>query len=94
MSACVCKRFLVSGRVQGVFFRASTAQQAERLGISGYAKNLLDGRVEVLASGTERQVALLAEWLVSGPPLANVTAIESEVMAGVNLEPDAGFATR
>lgn len=72
-----CRRFFVSGRVQGVFFRASTAAQASRLGVRGWARNLPDGRVEVLASGTSEAMAKLADWLQSGPPLAVVSSVES-----------------
>ena len=67
-----CKRFLVSGRVQGVFFRASTAQQATRLELTGWARNLSDGRVEVLARGTSVSVDTLERWLQHGPPVARV----------------------
>ena len=71
-----CKRFLVSGRVQGVFYRASTQDQAVALGLSGYARNLQDGRVEVVACGREEDVAALAQWLQDGPPMARVTGVE------------------
>ena len=70
-------RFYVSGRVQGVFFRASTVTEAQRLGLIGWAKNLADGRVEVLALGTRDALDALAQWLESGPPLARVKAVES-----------------
>lgn len=70
------KRFLVSGRVQGVAFRAATRAQALTLGLQGYAKNLPDGRVEVLAHGAESAVAQLAEWLPQGPPAARVSGVE------------------
>ena len=56
-------RFLVGGKVQGVFFRASTREQALKLGLRGYAKNLPDGRVEVLAEGDERALNALERWL-------------------------------
>jgi len=66
----------VSGRVQGVFFRASTRQRASELGVAGYAKNLPDGRVEVLAVGGAASVRELCEWLWVGPPGASVTRVE------------------
>lgn len=69
-------RFLVSGRVQGVFFRASTREQARRLGLSGSARNLADGRVEVIADGDAAAIEALAGWLRHGPPQARVEAVE------------------
>ena len=69
-------RFVVSGKVQGVFFRASTRAQAQRLGLRGYAKNLSDGRVEVLAVGAVDALEQLARWLQQGPPQARVDAVE------------------
>ena len=68
-------RFLVSGRVQGVFFRASTREQARQLGLRGHARNLPDGRVEVLAVGEADAVDALARWLRHGPPRARVDAV-------------------
>ena len=68
-------RFLVSGKVQGVWFRASTRDVAVRLGLCGYAKNLPDGRVEVLAAGDAIAIEALATWLRHGPPLACVDAV-------------------
>ncbi len=76
----VCRRCYVSGRVQGVFFRASTQQQAVRLGVTGYARNLPDGRVEVLACGGSEQVETLCEWLRSGPAHADVSAVLCEAV--------------
>lgn len=70
-------RWYVSGRVQGVFFRASTREQALRLGLDGSAVNLADGRVEVVASGTPQALAALQAWLRQGPPRARVDALES-----------------
>ncbi|MEO7433800.1 MAG: acylphosphatase [Dokdonella sp.] len=69
-------RFLVAGRVQGVFFRASTAQRARALGVTGVARNLDDGRVEVVASGDVDALAALHAWLKQGPPAARVDAVE------------------
>jgi acylphosphatase len=69
-------RFIVSGRVQGVFFRASTREQAQRLGLSGHAKNLDDGSVEVVAAGDPEAIEALADWLRQGPPLARVDTVE------------------
>ena len=69
-------RFVVSGKVQGVFFRASTREQALKLGLRGYAKNLADGRVEVLAAGDEAALDELTAWLRQGPPRARVDELE------------------
>ena len=71
-------RFLVSGRVQGVFFRASTTVRARELGLSGYARNLADGRVEVVACGTPDALAVLEAGLHEGPPAARVEAVGRE----------------
>jgi acylphosphatase len=74
----VCYRCLVGGRVQGVFFRASAREQAMRLGVTGYAKNLRDGRVEILVCGEATAVAHLRDWLRTGPPGAGVTGVACE----------------
>lgn len=83
------RRFVVSGKVQGVFFRASTARTAEQLGLRGHAHNLPDGRVEVLAVGTATALEALAAWLRQGPPRAKVTAVAAEELA---VAPYAGLA--
>lgn len=75
-----CRRFLVSGRVQGVFFRASTRERALRLGLAGCAVNLDDGRVEVVARGSDRALDALEAWLHDGPPAARVDAVDSEAL--------------
>ncbi len=83
----------MSGRVQGVFYRATVARRAAELGISGHARNLRDGRVEVLACGAEGAVALFMEALWAGSTASKVTAIE---VAEIELGPDqrpAGFGT-
>lgn len=76
----VCYRCLVGGRVQGVFFRASTREQAVRLGVTGFARNLPDGQVEVLACGEPQAVNQLKEWLRVGPPQASVTVVACEAL--------------
>jgi len=73
-----CRRFLVSGRVQGVCFRAATREQALRLGLAGHARNLCDGRVEVLAVGDSAALEELERWLQHGPPAARVASVLRE----------------
>lgn len=73
-----CRRFLVRGKVQGVWFRASTREQAQRLGLTGHALNLADGRVEVVACGETAALDALEAWLWQGPELARVSTVESE----------------
>jgi acylphosphatase len=75
-------RFLVSGRVQGVFFRASTREQALQLKLTGHARNLPDGRVEVIAHGESGAIDSLERWLWQGPPAAKVERIERESYQG------------
>jgi acylphosphatase len=72
----VRRRVLVSGRVQGVFFRASCAEEARRLGVRGHATNLRDGRVEVVIEGAPGAVASLVEWCRHGPPRARVDRVD------------------
>ena len=71
-------RFVVTGRVQGVFYRASTRDQAASLRIQGHAKNLPDGNVEVLAIGSDEALAALQQWLAQGPPAASVISVMRE----------------
>lgn len=73
----ICRQFKVSGRVQGVFFRASTRDVAMPLNITGHAINLPDGSVEVLACGDRDSVEKLARWLEDGPRMATVAGVES-----------------
>lgn len=68
----------MKGRVQGVFFRGTTQREARKLGVTGYAKNLPDGSVEVLACGEETRVASLRDWLWTGPSSAKVTRVSCE----------------
>lgn len=69
-------RFVVTGTVQGVFFRASARDEARRLGLRGFARNLPDGGVEVLAVGPDEAIDALAQWLRIGPPRAQVELLE------------------
>jgi acylphosphatase len=94
MSDWTARRCLVAGRVQGVFFRASTRARATALGVPGHARNLPDGRVEVLACGSGAAVQALCDWLWHGPPAAEVTAVDCEPVAPASLhERPAGFVT-
>jgi acylphosphatase len=86
-----CRRFRVTGCVQGVFFRDSTRRVALDLGLTGYAKNMPDGSVEVLACGGAEALDRLAEWLRSGPPMASVTGVEA---ADADVASPEGFAAR
>lgn len=74
----VGRRCVVTGRVQGVFFRASTRDRARAHGVSGSVRNLPDGRVEVLAFGERASVAALCDWLWEGPPSARVEDVRCE----------------
>ena len=76
----IAKRCLVAGRVQGVFYRASTREQARALGIEGHALNLPDGRVEVLMVGSPEAVERLEAWLWEGPSGARVTEVVCETV--------------
>ena len=69
-------RCLVTGRVQGVFFRASALEQAGRLGVSAHARNLDDGSVEVTASGDAVALEDLKAWLWQGPSMARVDNVK------------------
>jgi len=72
----VRRHLWVRGRVQGVWYRGSCAEQARGLGISGWARNLPDGRVEIVAEGNPEALDNLVEWCRHGPPAARVTALE------------------
>lgn len=87
----ICLRCHVAGRVQGVWYRGSTQRQALALGITGYARNLPDGRVEVLACGEATALQQLRDWLWQGPPAAEVTDVQCVPVTDVTPE---GFHTR
>jgi acylphosphatase len=72
------RRFLVSGRVQGVGFRVFVAEAAREAGLAGWVRNLSDGRVEVFAEGGAEALAMLAAACARGPFLARVDHVASE----------------
>jgi acylphosphatase len=86
----LCRRFLISGRVQGVWFRESARRQAEKLKLSGKAINLPDGRVEVLVFGGESEIEKMAAWLRRGPTMARVDQVTEETVEHTGLT---GFVT-
>jgi acylphosphatase len=69
-------RVLVSGKVQGVYFRQSTKVEAQSLGVTGLVRNLMDGRVEAVFEGEEHNVKMLVNYCRQGPPAAKVTNID------------------
>ena len=87
----IARRAWVSGRVQGVNYRAATALRAAQLGVRGYARNLDDGRVEVLAIGSCDAVEALLSWLWRGPSFAHVSAVEIEEGDPESLADEPGF---
>jgi acylphosphatase len=89
----VCKRCLVGGRVQGVYYRATAARRAQDLGLSGYARNLPDGRVEVLACGDEPVVLAFVKWLWIGSSASRVTSVQVSDAAVDAAQASAGFHT-
>ncbi len=90
MTACL--HCFVTGRVQGVWYRGSTRHQAEQLGLTGYARNLTDGRVEVLACGEQKELKALQQWLWQGPAAARVSNVECKEVSVPEPQP-AGFTT-
>ena len=89
----VCKRCLVGGRVQGVYYRATAARRAHELGLRGYARNLPDGRVEVLACGDDASVSAFVKWLWIGSSASKVTSVEVSDAALDAAAARAGFHT-
>jgi len=83
--------FVVSGRVQGVFFRFKTKQQANLYGIKGWVRNLPDGKVEGRATGEENSLEALSSWLQQGPEMARVLKVEIKESAFEEFE---GFSIR
>jgi len=81
----------VSGRVQGVYYRASTRERARELGVDGWVKNLADGRVEAVFEGEADAVESMIEWCHTGSPSARVDGVETEYSDPTGVE---GFEIR
>lgn len=86
-----CRHFLVSGYVQGVFFRAASESVARRLDLTGWVRNLPDGRVELVACGEKAKLEELEQWLRQGPPRARV---EQVTVRDVAAQVFTGFSVR
>lgn len=86
-----CLHCLVEGQVQGVFYRASTQQTANRLGLNGWVKNRRDGRVELVASGEVSALQELEAWLWQGPQYAQVTNVTCKPVDCADAELTNGF---
>lgn len=82
------RKFIVSGRVQGVGFRYHTCHEGLKQGLSGYAKNLTNGDVEVVANGTEAALNVFYSWLKQGP---STSAVESVEMLEIEFQHLSGF---
>ena len=89
MQDMMCIRCHVKGQVQGVWFRQSTVNEAKKLNITGYTKNLSNGDVEVIACGTEDDLDALKSWLWKGPPAAEVTEL---LVESINTESFSDFS--
>jgi acylphosphatase len=77
----ICRKYFVAGRVQGVYYRATAARHARELRITGYARNLPDGRVEVLAYGSEAAHEQLVKRLLMGSSASKVVSVEAVDLA-------------
>ena len=89
----ICKQCLVGGRVQGVFYRATAARRAQELAIRGHARNLPDGRVEVLAYGDEEAVRTFVSWLWTGSTASKVTSVDVTDVPLDSVQMPGGFHT-
>ncbi len=88
MTQEICIRFLVKGKVQGVFFRDSTRKKAEELGVVGWIRNLSDGNVEGIVCGELDKVNQFCDWLWLGPPSAVVENVQLEKEMVVEIHED------
>ena len=76
MNACIARRLVVHGRVQGVWFRESMRQEAERLRVAGWVRNRMDGTVEAAVEGSTYAVEAMIRWARRGPEAAAVTRVD------------------
>jgi acylphosphatase len=93
MEEWIARRCYVSGRVQGVNYRASARRRAVSAGITGHARNLTDGRVEVFACGAAHAVHAFIEWLWVGPSAASVTSVVVEELPAQGAQCPSDFST-
>src|ERR1044072_8986173 len=93
MPRMICRRSFVSGRVQGVFYRATCVRKAQELGLSGFARNLPDGRVEVLACGEPPAGAVFVEWLCDGSPASRVPAFDTADVEQASIQRTTSFTS-
>jgi acylphosphatase len=89
----ICKKCVVAGRVQGVFYRATAARRAGELAIRGYARNRADGTVEVLACGEEDALQVFVAWLWTGSSASKVTSVEVTELPPQGVHVPADFRT-
>lgn len=87
----IARRLRITGRVQGVGYRAALCAAAERLGLDGWVRNRSDGSVEAEVAGPKEAVEALIAWAQRGPPAARVTQVNIEIVATI---PPGGFAQR
>lgn len=87
----ICYRIKVFGLVQGVFFRTSAKEQADKLGLVGYVSNLSDGSVEVVIQGEEKELKKFMNWLKEGSSLSRVERLETKKVSNQDLD---GFEIR
>jgi acylphosphatase len=87
----LARRCVVSGRVQGVYYRAATQKRAQQLGLRGWVRNLANGRVELYACGEATRLESLCHWLQQGPELAQVESVDC---TDCEVEPWSGFTIR
>ena len=91
MSETIARHLIIEGKVQGVWFRGSMVDEATRLGVSGWVRNLADGNVEAVVSGEEMAVQALIVWAQHGPPKAVVTRVRIDLAGS---PPGPGFAQK
>jgi acylphosphatase len=93
MDQQIARRCYVSGRVQGVNYRASARRRALAAGLTGHARNLSDGRVEVFVCGAAHAVHAFVEWLWIGPSAASVTSVVVEELEAQDAQSPSDFST-
>jgi acylphosphatase len=84
--ALICKRCVIDGRVQGVFYRASTYEQAIKLGVHGWVRNMPDGRVESVVQGDPALVQQMIDWLWKGSAYSEVISVQCEDEAPIDTD--------